>query len=234
VQMMERMRQQGLYGDVRTLFTQPTLASLAQAVRQAQEAGFSEAPVPPNLIPDGCEAITPEMLPLAQLSQEQIDRIVKSVPGGAANVQDIYPLAPLQEGILFHHLLQQVGDPYLVMATLGFDSRERMDGFVQALQQVVQRHDALRTAVLWEELPEPMQVVWRQAPLPIEEAQLNAADGDIAEQLWARFDPRRERIDVRQAPLMRLAIAHDAAKDRWVVLLRFHHLALDHTALEVI
>ena len=233
VQLLERMRRQGLYADVRTLFTQPTLAGLAQAVRQAQERGWREVVVPPNGIGVGCEVITPSMLPLIKLSQEQIDQIVRRVPGGTANVQDIYPLAPLQEGILFHHLLQQ-GDAYLAVAMLSYARREWLDEFVQTLQQVITRHDVLRTAVLWEGLPEPVQVVWREAVLAVEEVQPDPAEGEIAEQLLERFDPRRVRMDVRQAPLMSLAIAWDGPKDRWVMLLRLHHLAVDHTGLEII
>jgi amino acid adenylation domain-containing protein len=136
----------------------------------------------------------------------------------------------LQEGILFHHLMAEEGDPYLLHALLAFDSRARLERYVAALQAVVDRHDILRTAVHWEGLPEPVQVVWRRARLPLEE--LAGATGDVAAQLLERHDPRRQRLDVRRAPLLRLAVAHDAAHGRWVMLQVFHHLALDHQALE--
>ncbi|RSZ60356.1 non-ribosomal peptide synthase/polyketide synthase [Massilia atriviolacea] len=232
VQLMERMRRQELFADIRTLFSQPTLAALAQAVDQAGQAGRRDVVVPPNGIPPGCTDITPAMLPLVALDAEQIARIVASVPGGAANVQDIYPLAPLQEGILFHHLLQNKGDAYLLSATLSFDARERLDAFTGALQQVLTRHDALRTALLWEGLPEPVQVVWREATFTVDTPVLPGVDTPA--ELRAHADPRHFRIDLRRAPLMHGFAAFDDKTGCWLLQLLLHHVVTDHTTLDVL
>jgi amino acid adenylation domain-containing protein len=231
--LIERMRRQGMQVDLRALFTHADLARLAEVVR----VGEQDLIAPQNDIPDGCERITPEMLPLIALEQWQIDQIVAAVPGGAVNVQDVYPLAPLQQGILFHHLMQQEGDPYVLSSLLSFQSASGLRDFVSALQAVIDRHDILRTGLAWEGLPEPVQVVWRRAPLSIRRVSLHTQDG--ASELWERFDPRRHRLDVRRAPLFEAIEAHERPatgrdEGRWLLLLLFHHLAVDHTSLEVI
>lgn len=181
MKLIERMRQVNLAADVRVLFGQPTLVALAAAV-----GGGREIVVPVNGIPQGCTRITPDMLPLATLSQDEIDHVVAMVPGGVGNVQDIYALAPLQEGILYHHLAAEKGDPYLQYAMFSFDSRARLEVFAKALQGVVSRHDILRTSVVWENLDEPVQVVWREAQLGLDEIVLDPEAGDIVQQLRER------------------------------------------------
>jgi amino acid adenylation domain-containing protein len=229
VSLIERMRRVGLSADVRVLFSQPSLAALAAAVGSGREIV-----VPANGIPAGCTHITPSMLSLVQLDAAAIERIVANVPGGAANVQDIYPLAPLQEGILYHHISAEQGDPYLLQSRMAFDSLERLHAFMGALQRVVARHDILRTGVVWEGLDSPVQVVWRQAQLVVQAVSLDPADGGIIEQLHARFDARHYRLDITQAPLLRMVYAQDPANQRVAAILLFHHLALDHTAMEVV
>ena len=227
--LIERMRRKGLHVDVRALFAASTLAELAATV----EAKANIIAIPPNRIPAGCRALTPEMLPLATLTQDEIDQVVESVPGGVANVQDIYSLAPLQEGILFHHLMSGEGDPYLLATLLSFDTRERLDSYLKATQSVINRNDILRTAVMWEGLSQPVQVVQHKAALQIQEIELDPADGDVGEQLYGRFDPRRHRIDLRQAPLLRAYIAFDKSQNRWLMMRLLHHILADHTTLEV-
>src|ERR1051326_6085477 len=230
IRVIEHLRGQGLKVDVRALFASATLGDLAARV----EAGTAAIEVPPRLIPAGCEAITPEMLPLVKLSQEEIDFIARQVPGGMSNVQDIYPLAPLQEGIFFHHLMSEEGDAYLLSSLSAVDTRERLEAFVEGLKRVVERHDILRTGLAWEGLAEPVQVVLRHVELAVEEVELDPAAGEAAEQLYARFDPRRHRIDLRQAPMLRVSVAYDEQQKRWLLLVRGHHLIGDHTTVEVI
>ncbi|WP_259740732.1 amino acid adenylation domain-containing protein, partial [Pseudomonas poae] len=199
---------------------------------RAERAG--QVTIPANGIPADCTRITPDMLTLMMLDQATIEHIAACIPGGAANIQDIYPLAPLQSGLLFHHLSEQQGDPYVLQCMIGMDNRQCLDNFNQALQHVIDRHDSFRTAVLWEGLAEPVQVVMRQARLQIEEVALDPAVGDIRRQLEQRFDNQHYRLDISQAPLIRIACAEDPVTGRWLALMMLHHIVSDHAALAVV
>ncbi|PHM60991.1 Amino acid adenylation [Xenorhabdus ishibashii] len=229
VSLVEELRQLGWQLEVRSVFASPILTDMALAIQHE----VSTFVVPPNRIPEDCTAITPDMLPLVSLSQSEINTIVEQIPGGARHIQDIYPLSPLQEGILFHHLLQTQGDNYLLRSLLAFATRDRLDSFLDALQQIINRHDILRTAIYWQGLEQPVQVVWRQAPLTIREFTPATMD-DIPAQLLAHTDPRRHRIDLNHAPLFAADITHDPAQNEWLLALRFHHLVSDHMTLELI
>ncbi|MGZ4435939.1 MAG: AMP-binding protein, partial [Trebonia sp.] len=212
VKLVEQLREHGLQVPVRGLFQAPTPAGLAALAKP------NLATPPPNLIPADAQTIIPDMVTLADLTAEQIDRIASGVDGGAANIADIYPLAPLQEGMLFHHLLAGDDEPdvYLGSATLRFDSRQQLTEFIDALNQVIRRHDVFRTSLAWEGLPEPVQVVWRQAELPV---------GELNDD---------SRMDLRRAPLLAAEIAPEPGTGRWIAVLQFHHLVLDHTATDVV
>ncbi|OCQ51248.1 Tyrocidine synthase 3 [Photorhabdus australis subsp. thailandensis] len=227
VRMIERLRRLGLTLAARDLFQYPVLSELAQTLGQHQAVV-----VPPNVITPATTALTPAMLPLIDLTQIDIDRIVGQVPGGVTNIQDIYALSPLQDGILFHHLLEQAGDPYLLLYPLIFANRSLLERYLAAVQQTIDRHDILRTAFIWQGLSVPAQVVCRRAQLPVTELTLDPADGPVIDQLTRRFDPGQYRLDLSQAPLLHFIIAQET-DGRWVLLELQHHLIGDHETLEV-
>ena len=144
VSMVERLRKSGLQAGIRMVFDALNLAELASNVRPEDEERWD---VPRSLIPEGCRRVSPEMLPLVKLKQEEIDGVVAKVPEGAVNVQDIYPLSPLQQGVLFYHRLHEKNDPYVTAFILRFDSEKLLEDFASAINVVVSRHDAFRTAV---------------------------------------------------------------------------------------
>ncbi|KQV92897.1 hypothetical protein ASC87_27485 [Rhizobacter sp. Root1221] len=211
---MERLRLAGWRGDARSIYQASTLSALA--------AGL----VP--LLPADDQAAVLPALPSAQLAL-----LAEAVPGGAANIQDAYPLAPLQEGLLFHHLLKPRGDAYVSPVLVAVDGRDRLDTWIAAFQQMVDRHDILRTAFFWEGLPSPLQVVLKQATLPVEEFQLDPSR-DLRAQLDEEMATRHLHVDVRRAPLLRLRIARDPRSARWFVVVLQHHLTSDHVSLQIL
>ena len=116
---------------------------------------------------------------------------------------------------------------------LRFDARAQLEEFVAALEQVVARHDILRTSVAWEGLPQPVQVVWRHAGLPVTEVTL-PGDGDGDGGGGGCWRPRAADGPGARAAAPAWTWQPSRTTGGWLALLQFHHLILDHTGLEVV
>ncbi|KAF9342603.1 hypothetical protein BGX26_007206, partial [Mortierella sp. AD094] len=107
-----------------------------------------------------------------------------------------------------------------------------LDSYLDAVQRVVDRHDILRTAIMWENLTTPAQVVLCQAKLSITELSLDPKDEAIGDQLMKIADPRQHRIDLTKAPLIRFMIAQDS-DGSWSVVQLLHHIIGDNSTMAV-
>jgi amino acid adenylation domain-containing protein len=234
IKLLDKIRQAGWQVQVKTLFSQPVLKHFATAIECTTDD--RQLNIPTNGIPEHCQKISPEMLPLVTLTTTQIEQLCQQIPDGASNIQDIYPLTSLQEGILFHHLLQQAGDAYITQNLMRFADKSTLECFIADLNKVIARHDILRTAVLWQGLPEPLQVVQRQASLALNWLEYSVQDevADVGAWLTGLVSPEQYRIDIQQAPLLRaMAVQEPGEKTCWLQL-PSHHLIMDHTSLEIL
>lgn len=158
---------------------------------------------------------------------------IKQSAADTSPIQDIYPLSPTQQGMLFHGLLTPGSGVYVVQIGFTIKGNLKLDAFEQAWHELQDRHDVLRTAFAWEKLEQPMQVVGRQTDLPIdiidwreEEATTPAYDE------WLQHD-RAHGFDLRRAPLMRITLfrlADDTARVVW----SYHHLLMDGWSLPIL
>ncbi|MBD2741472.1 non-ribosomal peptide synthetase [Coleofasciculus sp. FACHB-1120] len=144
------------------------------------------------------------------------------------NLEDIYELSPMQQGLLFHTLYAPESGMYFEQYSWTVQGDFNTLAFKQAWQQVIDRHPILRTAFFWEDLEKPYQVVYRQAELIWEEQDWRQMSRDLqAEWLEMFLQADRDRdFDLSQAPLMRLALIQ-LANDAYQVVWSHHHILLD-------
>jgi amino acid adenylation domain-containing protein/thioester reductase-like protein len=177
----------------------------------------------------GDESAIMHTVPSVDLTREQYDAVARTVPGGEKNVQSIYPLSPVQEGMLFHNLLNESSDTYLLSTLFELAGTTVLRAFIDAIQRVIDRHETLRTAVLWDNLPRPVQVVYRSAILPVEDMVLSQ-DGDLMEQIRERMKPQHQKLDLTRAPLLRLLVTAGHQDGSYYALLQVHHMMFDYQA----
>ncbi|HVW63441.1 MAG TPA: amino acid adenylation domain-containing protein [Nitrosospira sp.] len=146
----------------------------------------------------------------------------------AANIEDIYPLSPLQQGLLFHSLYEPGSGIYVEQLGWALEGTFHADAFEQAWQFAVARHPALRTAFAWEGLEEPVQVVHCNAAPVLDRLDWTHIPIDDHEQRLDEFLEldRQHGFDLSVAPLMRLTLVERVPGRRFFIW-SHHHLLLD-------
>jgi amino acid adenylation domain-containing protein/non-ribosomal peptide synthase protein (TIGR01720 family) len=145
------------------------------------------------------------------------------------NIQAIYPLSPLQRGILFHSIYQRESTKtYVVQLNCDLHGSVDVPAFHSAWQKILGRHASLRTLFTWENRNEPLQIVCTEVELPWSSADWRHLDArEQQEQLRSFLQSDIEKgFELSSAPLMRIALirlASDVYKFVWTK----HHLIMD-------
>jgi alpha-ketoglutarate-dependent taurine dioxygenase len=151
------------------------------------------------------------------------------------NVEDIYPLSPVQQGMLFHAVYDPKGGMYLEQKTCTLHGDLDVSAFERAWQCVVERHPVLRTAFVWLGLDEPMQVVRQKVKLSWKREDWRGLSPEEQQAQSSAFlqTDRAQGMELSKAPLMRLALfrlADDAYQFTWT----HHHILLDGWSLPIL
>ena len=171
----------------------------------------------------GAGGLTPSDLDLVDLDQAAIDRLEARQPG----LDDIWPLTPLQQGLLFHAELAAGDlDAYVVQLCLELGGDVDAGRLRRAAGALVGRHPNLRAAFVRDGAGEPLQVVHRHVEVPF--TWIDSADGaEPAAALEQIMEAdRRAGFDTGSAPLLRVTLIR-TGPHRYRLVLSMHHILID-------
>nr|AGS49832.1 long-chain-fatty-acid--CoA ligase [uncultured bacterium esnapd16.2] len=178
----------------------------------------------------GAGGHTPSDFPLTALTQHEVAEIEAAVP----DLDDIWPLSPLQEGLLFHAVDERGPDVYAGMRTLAIDGPLDVARFRASWQTLLDRHAALRASFHRFESGTAVQAIARTVVLPWQETDLSHLPEDEALAGFERLvaEQHEDRFDLTRAPLLRLHLVRIAER-RYRLALKTHHISCDGWSLPV-
>jgi amino acid adenylation domain-containing protein len=237
LQVLARARQRGIELTPRQLLEQPTIAALAGLVRGAVAAAatasaLAAAPAAAQVSSAAASLSAPEAYPLSGLGPRELERLF----GDAARPEDLYPLSPMQEGMLFHTLLSPTSGIYLMQQHYTWTGPLDRERLLRSWQRVVERHPILRTRFVWRDLERPLQAVEQSIDLAqvIEFGDLRALSPEQqAAQLGATLQSELEAgLPMDRAPLFRLRVLR-LEHETYRIVRSFHHILTDDWCFSV-
>jgi amino acid adenylation domain-containing protein len=240
LQVIARANRQGVKLTPKQLFEHQTVAAAA-AVAQVKPAMPIEAgqasvqhedtrptagdPISAQTMPEATALVIP-VFPLTGLTPEELAGRREDW----GEIEDCYPLSPMQEGMLFHTLMNPGSGIYLMQQFYAWEGRLDREAFGRAWQRVIDRHPMLRTSFMWKELQAPLQVVHRRVAAEDVIQDLNWADmSDEQQQIRmgeSLEQELKEGLDFERAPLMRIRLVR-RGHDRYAIVRSFHHILTD-------
>ena len=135
----------------------PTIEGLLGATKEALQAILAHSQTLQNAVRTASDH------PF-ELDHPTFDQLTSADP----QIEQVYPLSPLQQGMLFHSVYAPGSRAYVGQYQRAFDSLN-VECFKRAWARVVRRHPVLRTGFVWKGVAEPLQVVRREVRLSWEE-----------------------------------------------------------------
>ncbi|KWU48937.1 non-ribosomal peptide synthetase [Pseudomonas palleroniana] len=196
-----------------------------QTIRELAEGYLAELQsLIAHCLKDDAGGLTPSDFPLAHLTQAQLDGL--PVPANA--IEDVYPLTPMQEGLLLHTLLEPGTGLYYMQDRYRINSALDPQRFAQAWQAVIARHEALRASFCWNVGEDMLQVIHKPGSTPFEYLDWSHdAEEQQEPRLQALLKAEREAgFDLlNQAPFhLRLIRVGEA---RYWFMMSNHHILID-------
>ncbi|WP_460122160.1 non-ribosomal peptide synthetase [Pseudomonas sp. S2_C03] len=199
-------------------FDAQTIGELAQAYLGELQSLIK------HCLRDDTGGLTPSDFPLARLTQVQLD----ALPVAAALIEDVYPLTPMQEGMLLHTLLEPGTGLYYMQDRYRINSTLDPQRFAEAWQAVIARHEALRASFCWNVGEDMLQVIHKPGRTPIDYLDWrDIADDQQEPKLQSLLKSEREAgFDLlNQAPFhLRLIRVGEA---RYWFMMSNHHILID-------
>ncbi|MBW4629698.1 MAG: amino acid adenylation domain-containing protein [Brasilonema octagenarum HA4186-MV1] len=151
------------------------------------------------------------------------------------NIEDLYELSPMQQGMLFHTLYAPESEIYFEQLLCILCGKLNFPAFQQAWQQVVARHPVLRSSFYWEEIEKPLQMVSKQVELPWVELDWRNLTADEQQQNLEDFleGDRQKEFDLSQPPLMRFTIIQLGEKT-YQFIWSHHHILFDGWSMQIV